>query len=177
MLFTASAGKVKAVLSGGLLLFGATACANRDWSDWAKLQTLKENTRTEVQLQKNATNQEDLKIKGSLHAVTEDSITLRLRDGRRRTLDRQDVHRVRIRMPFSKRDLLWSTLAATAGYIGGSYLWGDGHDRITRISLLIGIPATLGTEIAWQIRMRKVYEVVPTPKSQEGNWQVGTTND
>ena len=93
MLLTTSPGKLRAVLSVGLLLFGAMACANRDWSDWTKVQALTADTRTEVQLHKDAVTRQNRKIKGRLYAVTDDSITLRLKDGQRPTLKKQDIIR------------------------------------------------------------------------------------
>ena len=111
MLLATSPGRVKTFLAGGLLLFGVIACANRDWSDWANVQALTAESRTEGQLHKDAVPQGKRKIKGLLHAVTDDSITLRLKDGQRRSLRKQEVHRVSIREPFSKWRLFWGTLA------------------------------------------------------------------
>ena len=168
MLFTTSRGKVKTVLLGGLLLLGAMACANRDWSDWARVQALTADTGTEVQLHKDSVPQGNRKIKGRLHEVTTDFITLRLKDGQRRTLEKQDVHRVLTREPFSKWRLFLGTLARTAGYIGGCYLWGDGP---TGESLLIGIPAAIGSETWWQLQMWKVYQADPHQSRQPATRQ------
>ena len=168
MLLATSPERVKTFLAGGLLLFGAIACANRDWSDWANVQALTAESRTEVQLHKDAVPQGKRKIKGLLHAVTDDSITLRLKDGQRRSLRKQEVHRVSIREPFSKWRLFWGTLTRTAGYIGGCYLWGDGP---TGESLLIGIPAAIGTETWWQLQMWKVYQADPHQSRQPATRQ------
>ena len=170
---TSLGGKVKTVLAGGLLLFGATACANRDWSDWAKVQALAVETRTEVQLHKEVVPQGNRKVKGRLHAVTDDSITLQLKDGQQRTLRKQEVHRVGIRKPISKWKLILGTLARTTGYIGGCYIWGDGPSGEL---LLIVIPAATGVEIWSQMQMWKVYEAGPSAKSPTGNRHAGTRN-
>ena len=163
MLFTASPGKLKAVLSAGLLLFGVTACANRDWSDWSRVQAVKAETRTEVQLHEDAAPWDDRKIKGRLHSVTDDSITLQLKDGRQRTVHKHDVHRVDIRKPFSKLKLLLRTLA-TIGEL--SYLVSDGPNSEF---LALTIPTGVGLEIWKQRQMRTVYEAGSHESDQQGN--------
>ena len=172
MLVATSPGKVKTILAGGLLLVGTTACANRNWSDWAKVQALTAETRTEVQLHKEVVPQGNRKIRGRLHAVTDDSITLRLKDGQRRTLEKQDIHKVLNRAPFSKGRLLLGALSSTAGYLLGNYLVGT---DITGGRALFGLSTGFGVEALCQMRMWKVYQA-PTPTSPKGNRQAGTRN-
>lgn len=160
MLFTASRGRLKAFFSGGLLLLGVTACANRDWSDWSRVQAVQAETRTEVQLHEDAAPWDDRKIKGRLHSVTDDSITLQLKDGRQRTVRKQDVQRVGIRKPFSKLKLLLRTLA-TIGEL--SYLAADGPNAEF---LAITIPTGIGLETWKQLQMRRVYEAGPHQSDQ-----------
>ena len=152
MLFTASRGRLKAFFSAGLLLLGVTACANRDWSDWSRVQAVQAETRTEVQLHEDAAPWDNRKIKGRLHSVTDDSITLQLKDGRQRTVHKHDVQRVGIRKPFSKLKLLLRTLA-TIGEL--SYLVTDGPNAEF---LALTIPTGVGLEAWKQLQMRTVYE-------------------
>ncbi len=174
MLRATSPEKVTTFLTGGLLLFGAMGCANRNWSDWAKVQSLKAETRTEVQLHEDAAIQENRKIKGRLLGVSDDSLTLRLKDGQQRTIRKQDVHRVGIRKPFWRWELLWGTLSITAGYVGGAYLWGDVPTGYSLLGIAGGI---LGAEAWGQVRMCKIYQAAPNSKSLNGNRQAGTAND
>ena len=160
MSITTPRGLVKFILPGAVLLVGLTACATR--SDWAAVQGLRAKNITEVQLHKDAAPQGNRKIEGRLDSVTDDSITLRLKDGQKCTLRKQEVHQVRTRQPFSKWRLFLGALARTAGYIGGCYLWGDGP---TGEMLAIALPAAFGSEIWSQLHMWKVYEDDPHQSS------------
>lgn len=166
MLFTASRGRLKAFFLGGLLLFGVTACANRDWSDWSRVQAVEAETRTEVQLHEDAAPWDDRKIKGRLHSVTDDSITLQLKDGQERTVRKQDVHRIGVRKPFSKLKLLLGTLT-TVGEL--FYLVADEPNAEF---LALAIPTGVGLETWKQLQMWKVYEAGSHQSDQQG-----TSND
>ena len=163
-------GHVKIILPGAVLLVGLTACATRDW---AAVQALTGERITEVQLHEDVAPQENRKIKGRLDSVTDDSITLRLQDGQRRTFDKQDIHRVLTRRPFSKRTVLMSTLGGVAGYLLGGYIWGNDSYR----PLFYLLPINIGTSTLAQLTMLRIYEAAATPTSPTGNKQGGTTHD
>ena len=64
-----------------------------------------------MQLYKDEAPQGSRKIKGHFDSVTADSITLKLKDGQTRTLEKQAVRKVLTRRPFSKRWPGWVALA------------------------------------------------------------------
>ena len=155
------------------MLVGLTACATRDWSDWATVQALTAKNITEVQLHKDAAPQGNRKIKGRLDSVTDDSITLRLKDGQRRTLEKQDIHRVLTREPFSKRIMLLHTLSSAAGFLLGSYIWGNDNFG----PLVYILPVNFGMSTLVQLEMLKIYQAAPPPTSAVGNKQAGARNE
>ena len=177
MSITAPPGQIKIILPGAVLLVGLTACATRGWSDWATVQSLTAKNITEVQVHKDAAPQGSRKIKGHVDSVTDDSITLQLKDGQKRTLDKQDIHRVLTRKPFSKTEML-KTMAATslgggAGYVLGGYMFGNGDFR----PFLYSLPIALGVSGLVQLKMVRIYEAAPNSKNPRENRQAGNSND
>ena len=98
-----------------LLLFLSllTACAARHMPDWSRVQAVPPKTKTEVLLYKDEAPQGSQKIQGHFDSATVGSITLRLKDGQTRTLEKQAVHKVLTRRPFSKRWPGWVALGVT----------------------------------------------------------------
>ena len=62
--------------------------------DWSKVQAVPPQTKTEVQLYKDDAPQGSRKIKGRFDSATDGSITLKLKDGQSRTLQKQAVRKV-----------------------------------------------------------------------------------
>ena len=63
-------------------------------ADWSGVQAVPHNRKTEVQLYKDEASQGNRKIKGRFDSATADSITLRLKDGQTRTIEKQAVSKV-----------------------------------------------------------------------------------
>ena len=114
-------------------------CAARHMPDWSRVQAVPPQTKTEVQLYKDKASKGSRKVKGHLHSATTDSITLRLKDGQTRTLEKSAVRKVLTRRPFSKRWPGWGALGVTFGVlqtllsmsasvdnVGSSGKWGGG---------------------------------------------------
>ena len=82
-----------------LLLFLSIlpGCAARHMPDWSRVQAVPPKTKTGAQLYKDKAPQGSRKIKGHLHSVTTDSLTLRLKDGQTRTLEKSAVRKVSTR--------------------------------------------------------------------------------
>ena len=95
-----------------LLLFLSIlpGCAARHMPDWSRVQVVPLQTKAEVQLYKDEAPQGSRKIQGHLHLATTDSITLALKDGQTRTLEKSAVRKVRTRRPFLKRWPGWVAL-------------------------------------------------------------------
>ena len=87
--------------------------------DWSRVQAVPPKTKTEVQRYK--ASKGSRKIKGRFDAATDGSITLRLKDGQTRTLEKQAVRKVLTHRPFSKR---WPGWVALGVGLGASQMWG-----------------------------------------------------
>ncbi len=89
------------------------SCAARHMPDWSRVQAVPPQTKTEMQLYKDDAPQGSRKIKGRFDSATDGSITLKLKDGQSRTLQKQAVRKVLTRRPFSKRWPGWVALGVT----------------------------------------------------------------
>ena len=88
---TPAGGLFKKTTATGLALLFLSllpACAARHMPDWSKVQAVAPKTKTEVQLYQDEAPQGGWKIKGRFHSATTDSVTLRLKDGQARTLEK-----------------------------------------------------------------------------------------
>ena len=96
----------KTTITGlALLLFLSIlpGCAARHMPDWSRVQAVPPKTKTEAQLYKDKASKGSRKVKGRFDSATTDSLTLRLKDGQTRTLEKSAVRKVLTRRPFSKR--------------------------------------------------------------------------
>ena len=103
------------------LLSGCTARHMPD--DWSRVQAVPRETRTIVRLYKDKAPRGSRKIRGRFHSAAADSITLDLKDGQMRTLEKQDVRKVRIHRPYLHRWPGWAALG-----VGGLILAALGTD-------------------------------------------------
>ena len=90
-----------------LWIAGAKAAKKASWS---RVQAVPRDTKTVVRLYQDAAPRGNRKIKGRFDSATADSITLKLKDGQTRTLEKQAVRKVLTRRPFSKRWPGWVAL-------------------------------------------------------------------
>ena len=86
------------------------SCAARHMPNWSRVQAVPPKTKIDVQLYKDEAHQGSRKIKGRFDSATDGSITLRLKDGQRRTLEKSAVRKVLTRRPFAKRWPGWVAL-------------------------------------------------------------------
>ena len=111
---TPAGGLFRMTMATGLalLLFLSLlpSCAARHMPDWPRVQAVPPKTKTDVHLYKDEAHQGSRKIKGRFDSAAADSITLKLRDGQTRTLEKQAVRKVLTRRPFSKRWPGWVAL-------------------------------------------------------------------
>ncbi len=94
-----------------LLLSILPDCAAKHMPYWSRVQAVAPRTKTEAQLYKNEAPPGNRKIKGRFLAAPADSLTLALKNGRTRTLQKTAVRKVLIRRPFAKRWPGWVALA------------------------------------------------------------------
>ena len=98
-LFTKTTASALALL---LLLSILPSCAARHKPNWSRVQAVPPKTKTDVHLYKDEAHQGSRKIKGRFDSAAADSITLKLKDGQTRTLEKQAVRKVLTRRPFSE---------------------------------------------------------------------------
>ena len=106
-----------------LLLFLSIlpGCAARHMADWSRVQAVPPKTKTEAQLYKDKASKGSRKVKGRFDSATTDSLTLRLKDGQTRTLEKSAVRKVLTHRPFSKR---WPGWVALGVGLAASQMWG-----------------------------------------------------
>ena len=156
-----------------LLLFLSLlpACAARHMPDWSGVQAVPPKTKTDVQLYKDDAPQGSRKIQGRFDSATTDSLTLTLKDGQTRTLQKQAVRKVLTRRPFSKRWPGWVALGVTFA--------------ITEFFLHIDLPPTASERLGghatitlptaaaffYGSRMKGIYEVPPQHRTRPAGGQ------
>ena len=104
----------KTTASGLALLLSLSllpSCAARHTPNWSRVQAVPPKTKIEVQLYKDEAPQGSRKVKGRFDSAATGSVTLTLKDGQTRTLEKQAVRKVLTRRPFSKRWPGWVALA------------------------------------------------------------------
>ena len=147
-------------------------------ADWSRVQAMPHNRKTQVRLYQDAAPRRGRRIKGRFDSVTADSITLRLKDGQTRTLQKQAVHKVLIPRPFLKRKPGWATLAVTSVLTA---LWmstatGAEPGEVPGISsFMIGTPTIIAFLVA---KMGTIYDVPPNHRPlPQGEKQSGASDD
>ena len=142
-----------------LLVTVLPGCVARHMLDWSNVQAVVPETKTEVHLFKDSAPQGARKITGRFLSTTDDSVTLKLKDGQTETFQKKDVHKVRIRRPFGKRWQGWVTLGISALIVGQlGNLDGPESNRLYFQLLTTG---PLATAVFFGTPMGGVYEVPP----------------
>ncbi len=132
-----------------LLLVGLPGCAARsNMPYWAEVQHVAPDTDTEVQLFKDRSSTRSRRVKGRFLSATADSVTLRLKDGQAETIQKESVHRVRIRRPHQWAK--WAALGSPPAIVGTLVATG--------ISTSV-IPAFFGVPVFLIPDMKAIYEV------------------
>ena len=151
-----------------LLLFLSLlpACAARHMPDWSRVQAVPPKTKTEVQLYKDKASKGSRKVKGHLHSATTDSITLRLKDGQTRTLEKQAVRKVLTRRPFWKRWPGWVALGVTLTILAAMPLDSDDPRPISSPQAHATITLPVAAAFFYGSRMGGIYEVPPKHRIQ-----------
>lgn len=158
-----NSGRVRSIVATGLvpllLLVSVPGCVARHMPAWSKVQSVAPETKTEVQLYGG-----EQKIKGRFLSATDDSITLRFKDGTIDTSQRSDVRKVLTRRPISKRWPGWAALGA-AGILNALFVnsnTGRSENAVPgHLVLQGGITLPIAIGFFFGSRMEGIYEVPP----------------
>ena len=140
--------------------------------DWSRVQAVAPRTRTKVVLYKDqAPSWELRRIKGYFHSATDDSLTLKLKDGQRRTFPKSAVRKVLTRRPIWKRYKGWVTLgvAFALGVAGGSEDLGDSRTGpLSPIALFTGIAFLVASKMGGIYKVPPKYRMQPQKDKKSG---------
>lgn len=165
--------KTMAAGLGPLLLLAALpGCTARNKADWSQVRTVVPNTKTEVQMYEGSGPHEDRKVQGRFLSATEDSVTLKLKDGQTRIFQREDVRKVLTRRPFVNRWPGWLALGVTLTAMAVFPMDSDDPRMISypQAHALYTLPITVA--FFYGSRMGGIYEVQP----RDGDWHPQGTN-
>ena len=101
-------GKIKGSAAYQRLWIAGAKAAKK--ASWSRVQAVPRDTKTVVRLYQDAAPRGNRKIKGRFESSTADSITLVLKDGQTRTVQKQAVRKVLTYRPFGKRRPGWVAL-------------------------------------------------------------------
>ena len=142
-------------------------------ADWSRVQAVPHNRKTVVRLYEDAAPPENRRVKGRFDSATADSITLMLKDGQTRTVEKPDVRRVLTYRPFGKRWPGWVALGATFLFLE-AVAAGD-FDR--RSHFVITLPVT-GVAFLTSPPRKRVYNVPPKHRMlSQADKPPGATDD
>ena len=154
-----------------LLLFLSIlpGCAARHMPDWSRVQTVPPKTKTDVHLYKDEAPQGSRKIRGRFDSVTTDSLTLALKDGQTRTLEKSAVRKVLTRRPFWKRWPGWVALGVPLAIVGiVTNARGIAPDHTATFYLAFTLPAVPFFLLSG---MEGIYEVPPKHRTRPAGGQ------
>ena len=135
-------------------------CTAKHMPDWSRVQAVPPKTKTDVHLYKDEVPQGSRKIKGRFDSATDGSITLRLKDGQTRTLEKQAVRKVLTRRPFSKRWPGWVALAIPL-LLWELYFSGEPPGGAERLHAHAITTLPIVAAFFYGSRMKGIYEVPP----------------
>lgn len=151
-----------------VVLAGLPSCALQPRTDWSRVQAVPPPQKTEVRLYKDAAPQESqrIKIKGRFESATDDSITLRLKDGLTRTVEKQAVRRILTYRPYVKRWPGWVATGIAAVFFG--LPWDSGNGRFLFIPL-VGGGFFIGTAMGPIYNVPRKHRIRPQVDQQSGD--------
>ena len=141
-----------------VVLAGLPSCAIRPRTDWLRVQAVPPKQKTEVRLYKDAAPPESRRIKGRFDSATDDSVTLVLKDGQTRTVEKQAVRRILTRRPFIERWPGWVALGASLLTIQLPWDMGKGSQAL----ILFAVP----TSFFFGSQLGPIYDVPPRHRTR-----------
>ena len=149
-----------------LLLAVPPPAAAKIRSDWSRVQAVETGQRTWVQLYKDETPGEDLKVKGRFESATAESITLVLPDGQTRTFERQAVRKVLVRRPFAQRWPGWAAMGITATILETLSAMDDPFSAGLRAQAHGVFTIPVGLAFFYGSRLKGIYNVPPKHRAK-----------
>ena len=142
--------------------------------NWSRVQAVPPKTKIEVQLYKDEAPQESRKVKGRFDSAATGSVTLTLKDGQTRTLEKSAVRKVLTRRPFSKRWPGWIALGVTLTILAAMPLDSDDPRPISSPQAHATITLPAAAAFFYGSRMKGIYEVPPKHRTRtQGAKQFG----
>lgn len=144
-----------------LLLASLPGCVARHMPDWSKVQGVKPDAQTEVQLYEEAAPQGSLKMKGRFLAATNDSVTLKLEDGQTNTFQKKHIRKILAHRELGKRWPGWLALGISLAF--GLQTMRAEADFVPGAQVLFGVALPVGISIPFFLgsKMGGIYEVPP----------------
>ena len=158
-------GRFRTIMVTGLvpllLLAGLPGCVARHMPDWSKVQAVAPDTRTEVQLYKEAASQGSRKVKGRFLSATGDSLMLKLKDGQVEIFQRKEVRKMLAQRELGKRWPGWLALGISLAF--GLQTMRAEADFVPGAQVLFGVALPVGISIPFFLgsKMGGIYEVPP----------------
>ena len=90
-------------------------------ADWSRVRAVPHHRKTKVLLYQDEAPRENWRIKGRFVSATGESITLVLKDGQTRTVQKQAVRKVLIHRPYVKRWQGWVAVGATFLFVEAAF--------------------------------------------------------
>ena len=103
----------------GLALLGAPAASGRSPArdDWSAVESIEAGRRIRVKLRADAAPRGERLIRGRFDSADADGIAVALRKGGTRTVAKEAVGRVAVRIPIGRRGRAWLPVAAAFGIL------------------------------------------------------------
>lgn len=150
----------------------AAKASGRIKGDWSRVQTVTPGTRTTVLLYKDLAPRGKRKIKGRFHSATPESVTILLKQGQTRTVEKKDVRRVLVYRPIGNRyEIFAAPVAVTALIFRVLLSTTTGAESLGEYL----VPAALGGALAGGIailvapKMRGIYNASRKSKKRQGS--------
>ena len=174
---------MKPFIAGLVLLLISThplPAAAKIKAAWSKVEAVPSGTRTTVLLYKDRAPAGKRKIEGVFRSATAQAIMLLLPDGKRRTLQKQNVRKVLIYRPFKKRYQGWLTIGIALGVVNGMLGYSADVEGVSASGVLMSnaafVPAAGGIAFLAAPKMGGIYNVpierrdaTPQTPSQQGS--------
>ena len=156
------------IASGLIPLLLLPGCTARNKADWTRIQAIAPDTKSELQLYEGAVPHDDRKVKGRFVSATVDSVTLELKDGRARTVQKDDIRKILTRRPFMKRWPGWAALGVTLFALAVMPVDSGDPRLISNAGFVAFYTIPISGAFFIGSRMKGIYEV--KPKKGSGDW-------
>ncbi len=143
-----------------LLLASLPGCVARHMPDWEKVENIRDNTVTRVELyEDNSLGAGPTKHKGQFYGASSRSMTIVSTDGTSQTFQRPDIRNVLVERDFGKRWAGWVALGL--GFALCSGFLSDDFAPSAQVLFGIALPVAVSIPFFMGSKMGGIYEVPP----------------